>query len=134
MTAVTVASPGAQASAFFREAAASAFAALVPAGWSGLMYAWLLWCGIAGSLLLLLYYLGHTLRWVRLMREGNVSRMLDDVRVVYSPAVSSPCSLFNCIFINRRDLGENEFRELMGARALPHPAAPQLGPGCWPSW
>ena len=113
MTAVTVASPGAQASAFFREAAASAFAALVPAGWSGLMYAWLLWCGIAGSLLLLLYYLGHTLRWVRLMREGNVSRMLDDVRVVYSPAVSSPCSLFNCIFINRRDLGENEFRELM---------------------
>ena len=77
------------------------------------MYAWLLWCGIAGSLLLLLYYLGHTLRWVRLMREGNVSRMLDDVRVVYSPAVSSPCSLFNCIFINRRDLGENEFRELM---------------------
>ena len=113
MTAVTVASPGAQASAFFREAAASAFAALVPAGWSGLMYAWLLWCGIAGSLLLLLYYLGHTLRWVRLMREGNVSRMLDDVRVGYSPAVSSPCSLFNCIFINRRDLGENEFRELM---------------------
>lgn len=111
--AMTVASPGAQASAFFREAAASAFAALVPAGWSGLMYAWLLWCGIAGSLLLLLYYLGHTLRWVRLMREGNVSRMLDDVRVVYSPAVSSPCSLFNCIFINRRDLGENEFRELM---------------------
>ena len=112
-SAMTVASPGAQASAFFREAAASAFAALVPAGWSGLMYAWLLWCGIAGSLLLLLYYLGHTLRWVRLMREGNVSRMLDDVRVVYSPAVSSPCSLFNCIFINRRDLGENEFRELM---------------------
>ena len=52
-----------------------------------LMYAWLLWCGIAGSLLLLLYYLGHTLRWVRLMREGNVSRMLDDVRVVSQPGV-----------------------------------------------
>lgn len=98
------------------------------------MYAWLLWCGIAGSLLLLLYYLGHTLRWVRLMREGNVSRMLDDVRVVYSPAVSSPCSLFNCIFINRRDLGENEFRELMGARALATSGCATAGTGCWPSW
>lgn len=109
----TAASPGTQVPASFRAAAASTFAALVPAGWPGLLYAWLLWCGVAGSLLLLLYYLGHTLRWVRLMREGNVSRMLDDVRVVYSPAVSSPCSLFNCIFVNRRDLGENEFRELM---------------------
>ena len=109
----TAASPGTQVPASFRAAAVSAFAALVPAGWPGLLYMWLFWCGIAGSLLLLLYYLGHTLRWVRLMREGNVSRMLDDVRVVYSPAVSSPCSLFNCIFVNRRDLGENEFRELM---------------------
>lgn len=112
----TAASPGTQVPASFRAAVASAFAALVPVGWPGLvvqLYMWLLWCGIAGSLLLLLYYLGHTLRWVRLMREGNVSRMLDDVRVVYSPAVSSPCSLFNCIFVNRRDLGENEFRELM---------------------
>ena len=109
----TAASPGTRGPASLRAAAASVFAALVPAGWPGLLYAWLLWCGVAGSLLLLLYYLGHTLRWVRLMREGNVSRMLDDVRVVYSPAVSSPCSLFNCIFVNRRDLGENEFRELM---------------------
>lgn len=109
----TAASPGTQVPASFRAAAVSAFAALVPAGWPGLLYMWLFWCGIAGSLLLLLYYLGHTLRWVRLIREGNVSRMLDDVRVVYSPAVSSPCSLFNCIFVNRRDLGENEFRELM---------------------
>ncbi|MFR4024658.1 MAG: M56 family metallopeptidase [Alistipes indistinctus] len=112
-SAMTVASPGAQASAFFREAAASAFAALVPAGWSGLMYAWLLWCGIAGSLLLLLYYLGHTLRWVRLMREGQ--RFPDAPMTCVSSTARLCRALFavQLHFHQPPGFGRNEFRELM---------------------